>query len=109
MAINWIDVNKELPKAEQEVYIVVEYLKYPKGVIRRQTIACYIPYMTVKEEDFMDECFFGEGDYNESEDEYYTPEGFYECQIEAEINWKLTGKVTQWMPLIEYPNNEEDN
>lgn len=37
------------------------------------------------------------------EDEYYTPEGFYEWQSEPEMHWKISAKVTHWMPLIALP------
>jgi hypothetical protein len=47
--------------------------------------------------------FAGAGDYNEDQDVFYTPEGFYEWQSEPEINWKISAKVTHWMPLIELP------
>lgn len=103
----WISVNDRLPEPEVKVYVVCEnpkYGSYNGEVIRFQTIAQYIPYMTVKEEDFMHE----EGDicYNEEEDQFYTPEGFYEWQSEPDINWKISAKVTHWQYLFELPNNK---
>lgn len=86
LCTGWISIEKAQPKPQQRVYVVCENPKHGGGVIRFQTIAEYIPYMTVKEED-----------------EYYTPEGFYEWQSEPEINWKISAKVTHWMPLIALP------
>jgi hypothetical protein len=96
-----IESNKIMPK--QRVYVVCEKPKHGGGVIRFQTMAEYIPYMTVLEDDYMSEEHHGDGDYNEEEDEYYTPAGFYEWQSEAEMHWKISSKVTHWMPLMELP------
>lgn len=103
LGTGWISIENAMPKPKQRVYIVCENPKYVGGIIRFQTMAEYIPYMTVKEEDYMSEEFAGDGDYNEEDDEYYTPEGFYEWQSEAEMNWKISAKVTHWMPLIALP------
>ena len=59
--------------------------------------------MTVKEEDYMDDEYSCSGDYNEQEDEFYTPEGFYEWQSESDIMYRISAKVTHWMPLFELP------
>ena len=99
----WIPIEKSKPKPQQRVYVVCENPKYGGGVIRFQTMAEYIPYMTVKEEGYMADEFHGDGDYNEEEDEYYTPEGFYEWQSEPDMSWKISAKVTHWMPLIALP------
>jgi hypothetical protein len=99
----WIPIEEAQPKPQQKVYVVCENPKYGGGVVRFQTMAEYIPYMTVKDEDYMSDDYLGYGDYNEEEDEYYTPEGFYEWQSEADMNWKILAKVTHWMPLIALP------
>lgn len=99
----WVSIEQAQPKPQQRVYVVCENPKDDGGVVRFQTMAEYIAYMTVKEDDYMANEFHGEGDYNEQEDEYYTPEGFYEWQSEAEMNWKISAKVTHWMPLMELP------
>lgn len=100
----WVSIEEAQPKPQQRVYVVCENPKYDSGgVIRFQTMAEYIPYMTVKEEDYMADEYAGDGDYNEEEDEYYTPEGFYEWQSEPEMHWKISAKVTHWMPLIALP------
>lgn len=103
LGTGWISIEKAQPKPQQRVYVVCENPKHGGGVIRFQTMAEYIPYMTVKEEDYMSEDFAGDGDYNEEEDEFYTPEGFYEWQSEAVTNCKISAKVTHWMPLIALP------
>jgi hypothetical protein len=99
----WIPIEEAKPKPRQRVYVACENVIPIDGSYRFQTIAEYVPYMTVKEYDFMAEEFKGEGDYNEEEDEYYTPEGFYEWQSAPDIKWKISEKVTHWMPLFELP------
>lgn len=101
--LNWISVEDAYPDAMERVYVVFKTPKYQGGFFVRQTLAEYIPYMTVKEEDYMSEDYWGIGDYNEEEDEYYTPEGFYEYQFGAEVYWKLSDEVTHWMPLLPLP------
>lgn len=94
----WISINVRKPQPQELVYVVCKNKKN-----KYQTMARYIPYMSIKEEDHMNEEYWGEGDYNESEDEYYTPEGFYEDQTVPEMNWKLSDEVTHWMPLFKLP------
>jgi len=103
LGAGWVSINEGQPKTRQRVYVVCENPQDGGGVVRFQTMAEYIPYMTVKEEDYMADEYHGEGDYNEEEGEYYTPEGFYEWQSEPEMHWKISAKVTHWMPLIALP------
>lgn len=98
-----------MPNPRQRVYIVCERPRHGGGVIQYQTMAEYIPYMTIPEEDYMADEFYGDGDYNEEEDAYYTPEGWYEYQSEAETNWKISVNVTHWMPLFELPESNPKN
>lgn len=99
----WVSIEENTPKPQQRVYVVCENTKYGGGVVRFQTMAEYIPHMTVKEEEYIADEYQGEGDYSEEEDEYYTPEGFYEWQRETETHWKISAKVTHWMPLLTLP------
>lgn len=99
----WIPIDEKQPNAQQRVYIACEYSNDDDKVFKFQTMAEYIPYMTVKEEDYISEEYKGYGDYNEEQDEYYASEGFYEWQIESDVNWKVNAKVTHWMPLINLP------
>lgn len=107
--ISWIPITEKMPNPKQRVYIVCERPKHGGGVIQFQTMAEYIPYMTVPEEDYMADEFHGDGDYDEEEDAYYTQEGWYEYQSEAEVNWKISVKVTHWMPLFELPESNPKN
>jgi len=99
----WVSIEEDQPKSRQRVYVVCENARCGGGVIRFQTMAEYIPYMKVKEEDYMGYEHQYDGDYNEEEDEYYTPQGFYEWQSESEMHWKISAKITHWMPLIALP------
>ena len=99
----WVSIEEIKPQPQQRVYVVCENAKHGGGVVRFQTMAEYIPYMTVKEEDYIADEHQGNGDYNEEEEEYYAPEGFYEWQSEPDVYWKISAKITHWMPLIEMP------
>lgn len=100
----WIPVEESKPAAGKKVYVICESKDYGSGRKHYfQTIAYYIPYMTVKEEDFMCDEFFGDGDYNEEEDKYYTPEGWYEWQSVPDMNWRIYDHVAHWMPLFPIP------
>ena len=103
---SWIPVTDKMPAAKQRVYIVCERPRYGGGVIQYQTMAEYIPYMAVLEEDYMSDEFAGDGDYDEEKDVYYAPEGWYEYQSEAEIYYRIDPEVvTHWMPLFELPES----
>lgn len=102
----WIPIELKMPKAKQTVYVIVEVevVTKPKVETRQfQTMAKYIPYLTVPEEDFIADEYRGDGDYDEESDTYFTPEGWYEYQLETEIHYLLSGKVTHFMPLFELP------
>lgn len=99
--MNWISIEDQKPKARQRVYVTCLNAKK-----RYQTMAEYVPYMEVPEEDFMADDYWGDGDYSEEKDEFFTPEGFYEYQFEAEEHYKIHNKVTHWMPLLELPKLE---
>lgn len=103
---NWIPIEQEQPKAMQRVYVVCEN-EYSGRVVQYQTMAEYIPYMTVPTEEYMHEDYTEEGDYDEENDIYYTIAGFYEYQFEADIHYYISAKVTHWMPLFEKPERKE--
>jgi len=99
---NWIPVTTRLP--EKELSVLVS-LKSERGRTYITT-ACHIPEKTVLEEDFMHEDFHEDGIYDEEKDCYWTNSGWYEQQTSPEVNWKLSDKVTHWMPLPEPPKEE---
>lgn len=40
-----------------------------------------------------------EADYHEERDEFYCPEGWFECNAFEETHWTVEGTVLGWMPL----------
>lgn len=102
----WIPIESQMPGARQTVYVIVEVevVTKPKVETKQfQTMAKYIPYLTVPEEDFIADDFQWDGDYDEESDTYFAPEGWYEYQLESDIHFRLSDKVTHWMPLFELP------
>ena len=97
--MNWISPADQLPKNQQRVIVVYE--PYHTGKYWR-TVAVYIPKMTIPEEDFMDEDYHGNGDWNEDNSQCFTPEGWYEANVEAETNWKINAPKF-WQPFPELP------
>ena len=99
----WIPIEESKPLPRELIYIVCEE-ENPNGeVYRFQTTAEYVPYKTIPEDDYMGDEWQGEGDYDKEKDEYYTPEGFYEWQSETDIHYKVSAKITHWMPALAFP------
>jgi hypothetical protein len=84
----------------------------PNGVV----LVAYTPTEFPKKQIIVRACYFGKFqeesgsdgewyEYNEADDTYYIPEGWYECIS----NWdeyssiKIHGEVTHWMPLPAAP------
>lgn len=101
--MKWISTEDKVPEPGQRVLVAYEPFSPGKWWT---TVATYIPKFTVPEVDFMCDESWGEGDYDKERDEYFTPEGWYESNVEAETNWKLS-PVKFWMPLPEMPHCTE--
>jgi len=102
----WISVKDQLPENEKKVIV---YFKNELGKGRRTT-AEYIMAKTVLAEDYLDEEWSDSfPEYDEENDCYWTPEGWYEQQEITEVNWYL-GKdiVTHWMPLPTPPEVKDN-
>jgi hypothetical protein len=91
---NWLSAQDCMPTPEHPVLAVYD-TKYGRFIVR----AMYIPRF--HKEDIGD--YEGDCEYDEDNDEYYWPEGWYEWSQEAEINYKLGEKVTHWMELPKLP------
>jgi hypothetical protein len=94
----WVTIEDSPPKPLQLIYVVCENTDINGNTKRYQTIGQYIPRLTVNSEDYMDSDL--DCDYNEEDDTYYVPSGFYEYQIESDCMWYISSKVTHWMPLF---------
>ena len=101
--MSWIPVKERLPELAEVVAVVCQYTTAAGSTYQYQTIAEHIPHMTVKEDNYMKNVFCGEGDYNEENDTYYMPAGWYEYQAEAGVKWSISTTVTHWRPLFELP------
>ena len=100
----WNDaVNGPMPELLQLVNVVCENDRPGRPPKRFQTLAVYVPPRTIPEEDFMQEDSWGDGDYDEVTDTFYTPSGFYEWQSETETHYRISARVTHWTWLITVP------
>lgn len=106
---HWKEINSQVdyPETLKKVYVVCQRTTKSGQVIRYQNLARYIPFKTIPASEFMNDEHDYESDYDEEKDEYFTHEGFYEDQTEADIKWKITETVTHWMPLFELPEIKE--
>lgn len=96
----WISVDQAMPKSGKTV-VVSQVNSYGK----QQVIsASYCPAMTWEaqpwDSDWVTEDWC---DYDEENDLYYYPEGWYEFGYEMDTWHRISATVTHWMPLPEPP------
>lgn len=95
----WIAVTDRLPEGGKPVLV-----SYGKKVLR----AAHAGKFELDEENWgWDDS--STGDYNESTDMTYWPEGWYEWNEYEEVHWKLNPEPTHWMPLPEAYKEESKN
>ena len=98
----WIPVEERLPKTRQRCYVFYKS-EYGKN---RITVADYIAPKTVKEEDYLSEDCIDFAEYDEQNDCYWTPAGWYESSWESDMNWFITPPILKWKPIT-LPESEE--
>lgn len=107
----WISVEDRLPENEQDVIICVErrYYSDPNRLARIIVKAFYTDGKHDTEHsayswdsDYMDM------EYNEENDAYLIPEGWWESVEYGEEFSAVSDYVTNWMPLPELPEGEKD-
>lgn len=100
--LKWISVNDQMPETEQRV------LAFYKNCYDKKRIeaACYFTAKTIKVEDYFTHDYDDFGEYDEVNDCYWVPEGWYEDSWESETCWTLSEKITHWMPFPSVPENE---
>ena len=104
----WIPVTERLPETNVDVLALYEY---ENTMCKKWTYICrasYIPKFTVLIEDKWNDCDGGWEDYNEDDDSFYVPEGWYEETSEGNgdgMSWFINATVTHWMPLPQPPES----
>lgn len=96
-ALDWTETKTELPESGVPVIIAS---RNGAGKPRRLR-AMYAAPLTLP---LHMDCDDDNADYDEASDEYYCPEGWYENNEYDEINWRVEGTVTHWMPLPALPD-----
>ena len=108
----WTSVTEKLPEADTDVLAYYE----ADGQFGKRNYTCrasYIPRFTVKLEDKWSDPDYEWSEYNEEEDEYYVPEGWYEETSQGDgdyMSWHIsTATVTHWMELPKPPKKDGEN
>ncbi len=83
------------PESEKTVLAIIESGKYPVRVM-------WVKEYSISTEDWE---FHGAEDYNESDDKYYWPEGWYEWNEMEEVHW-MCKDVLFWTELPVYDIQE---
>jgi hypothetical protein len=85
--MEWINAETK-PEAGRAVIVT-----YTSDTGRQQWArACWVPKYT--EEDTGN--YLGDASYNEENDTYYWPEGWYEWNQHEETHWQMDGEITHW-------------
>ena len=92
----WIKTSEQLPEPGQ---FVLAYAVNNSKNTRRIRAFYVLKFSVIPGGD--DDAF----EYNEADDNYYLPEGWYEANEYEETNWHVEGEVTHWMPLPEPPDS----
>lgn len=105
--MSWISVNDDKPKPEEEVIVLIER-RWEDNVYRFSTTAMYEDGSISTGDSIW--CWYDiDFDYDEENDEYLIPEGWWEYRHynpDDVYNNAITDTVTHWMPLPELPKEE---
>ena len=99
--IDWIPCEERLPDAEEEVYILAKR-KYLDGDFKYITTTAMYEDGTIREND---SCWYWEdieGEWDEEEDCYIIPKGWWECKHynpDNCYNNVVDDEVIAWQPL----------
>ena len=85
----WMPENKKPPTQKPVIVVFIENGK------QRWARAAWVPKFMVEDTNYE-----GESDYNEADDTYYWPEGWYEWNHAEEIHWMLIEDITHWAEIV---------
>jgi hypothetical protein len=107
----WIHVKERLPENEVDVEITYCYDILGERIYHTARAVHYDGTMLISESDISWDEFDPDIDnfvYNEKEDDYYIPEGWWESPDFTETSNEILYEVIAWRPLMEpYRENNE--
>ena len=89
---DWVSVSDRLPENCKPVYVKgIDYQGSPVGAIAQYCRKFELEASPETDEEWCD--------YNPENDEYYVPEGWYEANTCAEIDYATDFTITDWRQL----------
>ena len=96
---NWIKTSDQMPEPGAVVLACVSSVNNSGKAVREIIRAVWISKFFEPDEDN----FCGDSEYNEDNDKYYWPEGWYEWNSGDETHWRMHNEITYWTPLPNFP------
>jgi hypothetical protein len=92
--MTWISTKEKLPEAGKNV------IAYTEGI--EPIRAFYAPKLTIDASNY-DEFSDIDPDYDEENNNFFLPQGWYESNHYDGTNWRVDHEITHWQPLPEPP------
>ena len=100
--MEWID-TKTPPKPNHPVLVCIQDTSNSGKVRRFVSLAAWVPRFFEEDEGNYE----GASEYNEENDTYYWPEGWYEEHFYDGTHWRIDGTVTYWAAVPGLPDIKE--
>lgn len=103
MKTEWVKLEEQEPENRQMCLVAVRQRLWEDKYANTICAAEYIRHKEVEGPEFLDydSCDSDFEVYDEEEDKYYAPKGFYESQVMGDTSFFIDHEILAWMPLKE--------